>query len=91
MLIYGRDKGRREICSNIFDIKAFPLYTLPETIQGIRTLSFSDMEYAAASQVHDDCLVNMPFPDGKLINANAIGENGAYPPTKSGSIHPLLS
>ena len=72
MLIYGRDKGRREICSNIFDIKAFPLYTLPETIQGIRTLSFSDMEYAAASQVHDDCLVNMPFPDGKLINANAI-------------------
>ena len=45
---------------------------LPETIQGIRTLSFSDIEYAAASQVHDDCLVNMPFPDGKLINANAI-------------------
>ena len=72
MLIYGRDKGCREICSNIFDINTFPLYTLSETIQGIRTLSFSDIEYAAASQVHDDCLVNMPFPDGKLINANAI-------------------
>ena len=72
VLIYGRDESRREVCSHIFDIKAFPLYTLPETIQGIRTLTLSDIEYAAASQINDDGLVNMSFSDGKFINANAI-------------------
>ena len=29
--------------------------------------------------------------DRKPLEYKAFGENGAYPPTKSGSIHPLLS
>ena len=41
-----------------------------------------------------ECAIDK-FMDGKLAIIKAfyiiVGENGAYPPTKRGSIHPLLS
>ena len=31
------------------------------------------------------------LPGSMIAHVYQVGENGAYPPTKSGSIHPLLS
>ena len=41
----------------------------PELGQGIRTFTVTDIQPPSAVQIHYDGLVNMAFPDSKLVNA----------------------
>lgn len=59
-------------CGDILDVNAFPLHPLPKAIQGVSPFAFADVEDTPAFQINHDGLVNVPFPDGKLIYAYAV-------------------
>ena len=54
------------------------------------TASFSDI-FGGNSGAYRESMNGLYSDVTERLKVKAAGENGAYPPTKSGSIHPLVS